>query len=429
MSVAPDDLTPEKEDIVMPTGDLEGRADSILLVIQVPFMQSTQGALLVEAQAANGLRLWAENFGRVTVIAPMSREVPKPGWVPAAEIGPALGRIRFVPLPGAYRPDRFLFALPAALRVIRAEISKARWLCFAIGGLFGDWGSVACLAAMRMKRDYAVWTDRVESDVVRHTAETAQGRARLRARLTYRPMAALERFVIRRAALGLFHGRETFDRYHALCKESHVVHNIHLRKSDHIPSSVLELKRESAATDDLRIVYVGRVDPMKGPDDWLDVLSSLKDRGVRFSAEWIGSGMGLDRFRNRVAELGLSDRVTAPGQIHDRAGILGRLRAAHVFLFCHKTAESPRCLIEALASATPICGYEGGFARDLLATAGGGILTPPDDPAALAKALEDLAGDRSALQGLIRAAHRDGSRFDDIAVFRHRSDLIKTFLP
>ena len=39
-------------------------------------------------------------------------------------------------------------------------------------------------------------------------------------------MAMLERAVIRRATLGLFHGRETYDAYAPHCRAPHVVHDI-----------------------------------------------------------------------------------------------------------------------------------------------------------------------------------------------------------
>ena len=43
-------------------------------------------------------------------------------------------------------------------------------------------------------------------------------------------------------------------------------------------------------------------------------------------------------------------QVALPGFIRDRSAILKVLREAQVFVFCHKTPESPRNLIEALVS-------------------------------------------------------------------------------
>jgi glycosyltransferase involved in cell wall biosynthesis len=160
-------------------------------------------------------------------------------------------------------------------------------------------------------------------------------------------MAWLERALIRRAALGLFHGRETYDAYSPYCRSPELVHDIHINWRDHIPPEALQAKIEGAAEGPLRICYVGRADPMKGPLDWIEVLEKLTAAGVDFQAVWLGAGSEHAAMRRRIAQGDLADRVDAPGFVSKRSSILETLREAHVFMFCHKTPESPRCLIEA----------------------------------------------------------------------------------
>jgi glycosyltransferase involved in cell wall biosynthesis len=275
-----------------------------------------------------------------------------------------------------------------------------------------------------------VWTDRVESEVTRaYAASTGPWRARLRARLTHRPMAMLERAVVRRAPLGLFHGRETFEAYAPFSPNPQVVHDIHLKRADHLPPAGVAAKVAGAGAGPLRLAYVGRAEPMKGPGDWMRTLVALAARGVEFRATWLGAGSELGAMRAEVAAAGLADRIALPGHVEDRARVLDLLRESHAFLFCHLTPESPRCLIEALASAAPIVGYDGAFARDLVAGHGGGLLVPRGDAEGLAAQLAALAADRPRLSDLIARAARDGAPFDDEAVFRHRSELIRRHLP
>jgi glycosyltransferase involved in cell wall biosynthesis len=106
---------------------------------------------------------------------------------------------------------------------------------------------------------------------------------------------------------------------------------------------------------------------------------------------------------------------------------LAGLREAHVFLFCHKTPESPRNLVEALISGCPIVGYASDFAAELT-SGGGGEFVPVGDQRGLAERLCRLASQRPALVALTRAAAESGKRFNDVAVFRHRSELIKKYL-
>ena len=45
---------------------------TLLIYAPVPLYRAADGGWLVEAQACNGLRLWAENFARVIVMMPRS---------------------------------------------------------------------------------------------------------------------------------------------------------------------------------------------------------------------------------------------------------------------------------------------------------------------------------------------------------------------
>ncbi len=400
---------------------------TLLIYAPVPLFQGPSGFLL-EDQACNGLRLWAENFEQVIAMYPVDPGQPPESWVPIDAVGPALDRVELVPLPTAYRPDQFLKHWPRIRKTVRAKIRQADYLSFSIGGLFGDWGSVSCFEAHRMKRPYAVWTDRVESEVVRRTANTGPWRKRLLAKLYHRPMAHLEKFLIRRAELGLFHGRETFETYAPYCSNPQVVHDIHIKKSEHITSAQIEAKQKAATSGPLKIAYVGRADPMKGGYDWVNTLAGLAEAGVSFQATWFGEGSDLAGMKAQVAEMNLTDTVSFPGFLRDRAGVLAALREAQVFLFCHKSPESPRCLIEALISGTPIVGYDGAFARDLISQHGGGRLVALNDVAGLVEAVCALDQDRQALSAAFSSAARDGSGFDDEHVFQHRSELIRKFL-
>ena len=402
-------------------------SSKLLIYAPVPLVE-TEAGLHLEDQACNGLRLWAENFDEVVSMHPVRHGPTPEAWRPVSQIGPNLERIRLVPLPMAYRPDQFVRHLPAARAQIQAEIDRADYLTFAIGGLFGDWGSVASWQAHRKGRPFAVWTDRVESEVVRRTSSSGPWHHRVRARLEHRPMWAWEKFIIHRASLGLFHGKETFDTYAPYCRQPQLVHDIHIAKSEHIASDALQAKQAKVPDGPLKIVYAGRATAMKGPQDWVTVLERLHQAGVAFQATWLGDGPELGKMQAQIAKAGLEDHVHLAGFVNDRQAVLEACRDAHIFLFCHKTPESPRCLIEALVSAAPIVGYDGAFARDLIATHKGGQLVPMNDVVALSEAVAGLARNRSALAETIGRAFKDGTPYDDKGVFKHRSDIIRQYL-
>ena len=423
-------LRPETDDVIGSRAEPDLSPATLLIYISVP-LHEKDGVFFLEDQACNGLRLWAAHFERLIIVVPLAPGPPPPASVPVADaVGLAFERIELLIVPEVYRPDRFLRALPAQIPRLRDAIGRADYLGFAIGGLFGDWGAVCAILAHRAGLPFYVWTDRVESEVVRRSIRSeTRWRRRLLARLTHRPMAWLEHYLIRRAALGLFHGQETFEAFAPYCRNPQVVHDIHIHKKDHIPSALLREKLEHAGEGPLRICYLGRADPMKGPQDWLDVLEAAAKAGVPFEAVWLGEGSELAAMRARVTSGPLADRVRLPGFLRDRQAIIDVLRRSHLMLFCHKTPESPRCLIEALISGTPIVGYESAFPRELIESHGGGLLFPRDDVAALSRGVIVLANDRAVLADMIARAAQDGAQFDDETVFRHRSELIRTHLP
>lgn len=402
--------------------------NSLLLYAPVPLFASKEGYLL-EDQACNGLQRWADNFDHVIVMHPLEHGAAPPSWIPVQTSGIDLNRVEMVALPTAYRPDRFFVHYWSVRQQIAQLIDRAHYLSFAIGGLFGDWGAVAAIEAHRKGRRFAVWTDRVESEVARHEAQTAASfKRRLRASLSHKPMAMLERAIIRRATVGLFHGAETHAAYAPYAKAAEIVHDIHLREEDRIPAETLKTKLDGVLDGPLNITYLGRADPMKGTDDWLQLMVGLHAAGIDFRATWLGDGEDLKDMREQVERLGLGKQISLPGFVRDRAAILKALREAQLFVFCHKTPESPRNLIEALVSGTPIVGYDSPFSQDLISVNGGGLLSPKDDVDALLASVVSLAGDRQKLADLIGRAALDGTAFNDEAVFRHRSELIRAHL-
>ncbi len=414
--------------------------DSLLLVQPVCFRSDSKGAILVERQAGNGMDRWADNFERLVVAAPMQpteialRQKNTMDYFEADQLLASRDRIELVPLPWGYSLRSFLGAYRQTRALLADKIRRCEYLTFAIGGLVGDWASVAALEAIRQRRPYAIWTDRVEHRVVRNWYRDERGPRRaygfLKNNLIRSPaMKRLEHFVMARCDLGLLHGRDCFEAYSPYCRNAHIVHDIHLKPQDRIEPARMQQKLERIRGDKpLRLAYAGRVMGMKGPLDWVRVMADLKGRGLDFRASWIGDGPMLTEVRDEVVRLGLGDRVDLPGFVGDRARLLESIREADLFVFCHKTPESPRCLIEALMSGTPIVGYDSPYPRDLVENMADRLLVPLDDVAGLAGKVAHLAAHRDELAAAAEASYECGAHFSDEAVFQHRSDLIKKYL-
>ena len=209
----------------------------------------------------------------------------------------------------------------------------------------------------------------------------------------------------------------------------HKVYHMPISQNDCITD--LQLKNKLNGLNDsreLNICYIGRAIEMKGPIDWLKILHELIKSGVKINATWLGDGFLLPQMRTMAETLGISKYVRLAGYISDRKEILQTLRNSDLFLFCHKTPESPRCLVEALASGCPLVGYGSAYPKDLVARCGGGSFVSMNNWMDLANLVKDLDKDRGELRDLVRSASVSGRLYDQDTAMQHRIDLIKGYL-
>jgi len=401
----------------------------MLLVLPVPLLRFG-GATFFETQACNGLERWAEHFENLTVAAPC---IPRAladldrtlEWRNTAKLS-CVDRVDFVPLPWGYGLHSFARSYHAVRTQLRAEIARSEYLQFAIGGLVGDWAAVAALEAISQDRRFALHTDRVEHRVILETAQAAPIVRRLKTELIARLMARYHAYLIRRCSLGLWHGLDCYESYAAWCSESHLIHDVHTSPKDNIEPSELEWKLECAAREPvLHVCYAGRLEAMKAPLDWVRAICKARGLGARVKATWFGDGTLRPAVERAISELGLQDVIDLPGNTGDRAALLAAIKRSHMMVFTHITPESPRCLVEALICGSPIVGYECKYASDLASKAGGGSFVPMRDWQSLGVRIAELAQNRALLCALVRDAASSGTHFNDVAVFRERSELIK----
>ncbi len=401
--------------------------DSMLLVLPVPFRVSGD-RLLFESQACNGLNRWADNFSRVVVAAPVMPEALAQAdktivWEDTASV--LNERITCVQLPWAYSPPVFIRNYARCRKLLAKEIRGCHYLQFAIGGLVGDWAAVAATEAKKQGRKFAIHTDRVESQLLRELAQ-GNGPRGWKKLIEAGLMDRYHRSIIRHCSVGLWHGQECFSAYSPWCRNSHLIHDVHTKKSDAISNADLQSKLDKLSSPAvLQLVYAGRMAEMKAPLEWLKAVAHARDLGIELHATWYGDGELRTQMEAEISALKLANVVRLAGFVSDRSLLLKGLKESSIMLFTHITPESPRCLLEALICGTPLVGYDNPFARDLTMTRGGGSYVPIHDWQALGTRIAELSADRQRLGKLITEAASNGARFNDEDLFRERSLIIK----
>ncbi|MGE8104789.1 glycosyltransferase [Allorhizobium sp. NPDC080224] len=403
---------------------------SVLLVTAVRLKAGPRG-LQIDDQTYAGLARYAENFRWVKFAGiALNREKEEETSVTWLDVTdhPQADRIEFIALPHAYRINSFLRSYKRTRTVLGEHIRQVDHLCFTLGYLFGDWGAVAALEANAQGRKFAVWFDRVEHDVIARTLPTLSFRRRIKERATLPIMKRYHRYLIGRSALGLFQGRDTFNAYEKASSNPVCMYDVHTDEEDKISEEDLLIKTARVMSGaPLRILYAGRAVEMKGPEDWISSLAEAAAQGVEFEARWLGDGPLIARMQEALGKKNLTDRVKLMGHVSDRETVLQAMRESDVLLFCHKTPESPRCLIESLVSGCPIVGYSSPYPQDLLSLHGGGALTPLNNPAELGQKIAELHQNRQALAKHIQNAALSGTRFDEATLYRRRAELLKAF--
>ena len=156
------------------------------------------------------------------------------------------------------------------------------------------------------------------------------------------------------------------------------------------------------------IVFAGLMHKSKGLEILLEALSQPEVRGLPWQATLLGGG-DVDGYRARIAQLGLSDRIQAPGWTSPKE-VRASLARASIFALPSLIENLPLALLEGMSYGlcpvvTPV-----GAIPEVVEHGVSGLIVPAGDSRALANALRTLLGDRLLMSRLGQAAR---SRFKE----------------
>lgn len=190
--------------------------------------------------------------------------------------------------------------------------------------------------------------------------------------------------------------------------------------------------RDGSDPDDpVKLISVGRAVDKKGYDVLLKALTLLPAE-IAWRFTHIGGGANLPELKALAQKLGIADRITWQGAT-DQKDVLELYRQADLFaLACRITADGdrdglPNVLVEASSQRLVCVSTNISGIPELLQDGENGLVVPPEDPHALAVAIERLIRDPALRRRLGEAAERRvRSDFDHHVSIRQLKDLFET---
>jgi glycosyltransferase involved in cell wall biosynthesis len=176
------------------------------------------------------------------------------------------------------------------------------------------------------------------------------------------------------------------------------------------------------------VVYAGRLSDEKG----VDVLIEAASRAPRMRVDIAGEGPARGELERLAEARDLNDRVRFHGRLETHA-LTALLRTSAVMAVPSRWYENmPISVLEAFASGLPVVASALGGLPELIEHRVDGLVVPPDDPEALADAVEGLIDDPARAFEMGRAARAKAeqrfapehhlARLD--AVYQEASDLV-----
>lgn len=160
----------------------------------------------------------------------------------------------------------------------------------------------------------------------------------------------------------------------------------------------------------VQLLSVARLVAKKGVDTLLEALGALPP-DLHWRYTHIGGGAEKEAMKAKARDLGLDHRIDWQGA-QSQAGVIAAYRKADLFVLASRIADDgdrdglPNVLMEAGAQELATVTTTVSAVPELIVDGENGLLVEPDNPAALAAALEDLIRAPLKRRQLGRAARR-----------------------
>ena len=210
-----------------------------------------------------------------------------------------------------------------------------------------------------------------------------------------------------RVAHGLqCNGTPTFDRF-ARHNASPLLYFDNRTTSDRCASAadLAERFESLSRRGRMRLMFSGRLHPIKGVQSLIPMASRLRAQGTPFELWIAGDGPLRETLQSQIVEQGLQEQVRLLGTLDFEQDLQPMLRREIDLFVCPHLQGDPSCTyLETLCAGVPIVGYPNEAWRGLHRLSSAGRLCASATPQAMASEVAALAGNVAELRQLAERA-------------------------
>ncbi|UCC23170.1 MAG: glycosyltransferase family 4 protein [Planctomycetota bacterium] len=173
-------------------------------------------------------------------------------------------------------------------------------------------------------------------------------------------------------------------------------------------------REDTCGKDPVRLLFVGFAQPGKGLKYLVEALGMLKtSREVQLAIVGDTQGYSAEKafVKNRIDELGLSNNISWEGYARFGPELFGQYRRSDILVLPTLSEGAPHVLVEARAFGLPVVSTNVGGIPSSVRDGLDGLLVPPKDSEALAKAIDKVIEDGRLRRNLIVNGYRAAKRF------------------
>lgn len=160
-----------------------------------------------------------------------------------------------------------------------------------------------------------------------------------------------------------------------------------------------------------RILFVGRLEPMKGVDTLLRAVSDKRLAMSHWTLRIVGGGSQESLLKTLAQELGIADRVIFTGRLVGRA-VYDEYAQAEIFCGLSRSEALGNVFLEAQAAGCAVVATNVGGIPDIVKDNDTGILIPPNTPRSASEALHVLLSATEKRHSFASSARRLASSYD-----------------